>query len=301
MFIGNERKINFLQRTIERGSVSHAYLLLGPESVGKFLAARKFAEKLIEGRNGHSRLFENESMPVRSLSDLLVLEPEVEEKRGVVKKKEIGIEKIRNAQKDLALFPQEGKYRILIINDAHKMSKSSQNALLKTIEEPNETSIVILVAHDEKRILSTVKSRCQKLFFNSVALEEIKNSISGKRADALALFSMGRPGLAVRMAEDEEFFGATEKVFSDLKNIFAADINERMALADRYAKNIPEATGNLKFWIWVLRIQAYKNMGNRPKMRSLYGAIEKIEKILDVMNSTNANSRLLLENLMINL
>ena len=140
-FIGNKKAVTLLEKTIQSGKVSQAYLFSGPEAVGKFTLAKFFSRAIISNQSFTSilRNIKVNAGKDNFLLDLIVLSPDVEEKNGIIREKDIPIEKIRNAQKELTLYPYQGKYKVLIINDAHKLTEQSQNALLKTLEEPNST------------------------------------------------------------------------------------------------------------------------------------------------------------------
>ncbi|TSD02073.1 MAG: DNA polymerase III, delta' subunit, partial [Parcubacteria group bacterium Athens0714_25] len=228
----------------------------------------------------------------------------IEEKKGIIKEKEIRIEQIKKAQRELALFPSGGKYRVLIVDNAHRLNITSQNALLKSIEEPNGTSIIILITHQEGKILKTIDSRCQKIRFNSVSLEEIRNwsqELGASNGQEISFFSMGRPAIAKRLIEDEKFFDDSRETFAELKMILSGDESVKFDLAEKYSKDLVSTTNKLKLWIWILRFQSYKNIKNTKKVGAFYHLIEKIEKSLEILGSTNANSRLVLENLALEL
>jgi DNA polymerase-3 subunit delta' len=293
MFIGNKKIIGFLDKVAESGNPAQAYIFSGPEGVGKFLIAKNFAHKIIS-----SEVEGNAS------ADLIIVKPEIEEKKGITKEKEIRIEQIKQAQRELALFPSGGKYRVLVVDNAHRLNISSQNALLKSIEEPNMTSIIILITHQEGKILKTINSRCQKIRFNSVSLEEIhkwSQGLGASNGQEISFFSMGRPAIAKRLIEDEKFFNNSRETFAELKMILSGNESVKFDLAEKYSKDLVLATSKLKLWIWILRFQSYKNIKNMKKVGAFYRLIEKIEKSLDILGSTNANSRLVLENLTLEL
>lgn len=305
--IGCQKIIKLLSRSIKKNKIAQAYIFSGPEGVGKFTLAKKFAKSLISEMD-----FKPASKDLKNkkfLSDLIILNPEVKEKKGVTKEREIKIEKIRNVQKEMSLYPSQGNYRILIINNAHKMNKASQNALLKTIEEPNETSIIILVTHKEGALLPTVKSRCQKVRFNLVADEEIKkllddsrllsgNPITKNSKEKIISLSAGRPGWAVKMARDKKELYWRENALEELKKISAMNIAQRLEMAEKFSKNIPETIKKLEFWTWILYSQVKKNVSQAPQF---FKIIEKIDRSADELRKTNASGRLILENLIINL
>lgn len=310
MIIGHQKIIKILKKSIEKENIAQAYLFAGPESVGKFAVAKLFAASLISNQNINCA--DTSTLPMikvnernNNLLDLIVIEPEKEEKRGIIKEKEIKIEKIRAVQKELCLYPYQGKYKVLIINSAHKMTGAAQNALLKILEEPNPTSIVILVASDNSKILPTIRSRCRIINFNLVGQDMIKKELA-KRAPAnleeIVYFSLGRPGIALKIMEDKKEFDFYRDAFSDLKNFSGMGINQKIKLAEKLSKDITWAVKELKFWIWILRRQGIKNLslsgGNSVQLFKIIG---KIEKQVGYLENTNANCRLILENLLINL
>jgi len=287
MFIGNAKTINLLNKAIQNSKVSHAYLFSGPESVGKFFLAKIFARSVIRGTELN---FKDDG---KVLVDILILKPEIEEKKGVTKEKEIKVEHIRNVQKNLSLFPYDGKYKVLIINDAHKMSVSAQNSLLKILEEPNETSIIILVTHDDSKIISTIKSRCQRMNFSLVDLKEIEK-IADNNKDVIK-FSMGRPGLVFKILENEDELDNKIKELEDLKRFSDLGINERLKLAEKMSSDSMKTIQRLEFWTWIIRLEALENSHSAEFFS--FKTIEKIEKSAETIKSTNANTRFILENL----
>lgn len=295
MFIGNIKAVNLLNKAIENNKISQAYLFSGPESVGKFALAKIFANSIISEKN----IFKNDTMSPskkeKSELDLIIIEPEIEEKKGIKKEKDIKIEQIRNAQKDLILYPYSGKKKVLIINNAHRMTVSAQNALLKSLEEPNKTSVIILVTHNDQAIISTIKSRCQKINFILADAEELKKILKDEKNKEIVEFSMGRPGLALKMKENKEEFDARKKDFEEIKKFSSLGINERFSLAEKMAVNLAETIKKLDFWIWIIRLESRKKRQRKDFFN--FKTIEKIEKALETIKRTNANAKLVIENL----
>ncbi|MDO8529728.1 MAG: AAA family ATPase, partial [bacterium] len=276
--------------------LSHAYLFSGPESVGKFTLAKIFARGIINGAFLQNEIEKEEKLPL----DLIILEPEIEKKKGVVKENSIKIEHIRAVQKDLSLFPYQGKKKVLIVNNAHKMKPSSQNALLKILEEPNETSIIILITHRDSDIISTIKSRCQKINFSLASVEELELFSKGnKNYEDIVLFSMGRPGLAVLLLGDERELDSKKEALKELKIFSSMGINERFKLAEKLSSNLVLAAKKLESWIWIIRLSIFKQKKTGSFLN--WKTIEKISESLDVIKNTNASARLVLENLFLEL
>jgi len=293
-FIGNKKAVNFLSKSLEKGNFAQAYFFSGPESVGKFFLAKVFAKSLISGE----KLFFAENEKEGLFVDLTVIATEVEEKKGVLKERDIPIEKVREALRNLSVFPHSGKKKVLIIDDAHKMSVASQNAILKTLEEPNSTSIIILVACDESKILPTIKSRCQKINF-SLAGEEMRILSGDDFFEKYGILAMGRPGLLVGMLKKKDNLEYYSAIRREFENFFSADLNQKISYAEKMSKDIGMAIKTLNVWIWMLRELSLKD--DQDSVNGYYGKISEMEKAIHMLRSTNANSRLILENLLINM
>lgn len=302
MLIGHKKQIKFLEDLMQTGRVSQTYLFGGPESVGKFSLAKIFAQAQITGKTD---LKSETDLAVENSLDLEILVPEVIVKKGITKIRDIDVDSVRKAQERLALFPSVGKKRVLIINDAHRLTKAAQNALLKNLEEPNSSSLIILVTHRDGRILKTIKSRCQRINFNLVSLDEIKSGFGEKvkreSLEKMIIFSMGKPGEMYKFLEDENLLNERNVALKDLNLLQGMNINEKFELAQSYAKDISQATERLEFWIWMIRVQAYKNLSNKEMLRKNYLIIKRIEEVLEKMKNPSFNSRLILENLFLGL
>ncbi len=305
MFIGHQKIINLLDRSVKKGKIAQAYLFSGPESVGKFTLARLFAECLINAIDTtllYSNVVQVGEVRKNNLVDLAIIKPEKEEKKGVVKEKDIPIKQMREAQKFLLTYPLWGKYKVLIIDNAHRMTGSAQNSLLKILEEPNSTSIIILVTHQLEKIFPTLKSRCRRINFSLVDEKAIKEGLRQMKIEAgseIFNFSLGRPGLVIKLAENKETLDSWREFAESLKKISSLGINERLALAEKLSKNIPEAVKKLEIWIWSLRNKTLSDKSGFSGEN--FRKISLIEKSVFEITETNANSRLALENLLINL
>jgi len=301
MLIGHKKQIKFLEDSIRAGKISQAYLFSGPEGVGKFALAKIFAQSQIQGRDDFKY---DENFSENKNLDLEILFPEVIEKKGLIKIRDIDVDRVRDAQKKLALFPSIGKKRFLIINDAHRLTIAGQNTLLKNLEEPNSSSVIILVTHREGAILKTIKSRCQKINFNLVSLDEIKegfkDKITSDLLEKMIIFSMGKPGEMNKFLEDQGLLLQRELFLKDLNMLQRMNVTEKFDLAQKYAKNTGEAIKKLEFWIWMIRVQTYKNLGNKEVLKNNFRIIEKIEEVLIKVKNPSLNSRLIFENLFLN-
>jgi len=292
--IGNQKTIKLLDRIVEKGKIANAYLFLGPENVGKFTTALEFARKLIFDLSTDST-----SSPQVN-SDLIIIAPEIEEKKGVTKKLDIKIEAIRELQHKLSLTSTGGKYKAVIIDDAQKLNKTAQNALLKTLEEPNEKVVLILVAQNEKKILPTVASRCQKIKFSLVDDGEIAKIIPSEASDRdeIIFWSVGRPGIAKLLISDSVEMEFRKKSLHNLRGLFAENSGNKFSLAESASKDMPTFLREMNLWLIVLR-QAVLGQDENLKVSPAKALrlSEEIANCIETLKDTNSNARLILENL----
>ena len=140
MLIGHQKQWNFLKRKYETGQLSHAYLFVGANGIGKKLFAKELAK------------FVGCKFP-----DLISIEPE--------DGKEISIAKIREVQNFLAYKSYNGGFKIVIIDNAHLMNHEAQSCFLKTLEEPKGETVLFLISSKPDMLLPTIFSRCQTVKF----------------------------------------------------------------------------------------------------------------------------------------
>jgi DNA polymerase-3 subunit delta' len=167
--IGHQRQKDILRRALAGGRLAHAYLFCGPEGVGKRLMALAVARTLFcaEG-TGCGQCAACRKLDHRNHPDLHVLEPDGSS---------IKIEQVRAIQRDLSLRPVEGRRKVCLIEAAEAMTTAAANALLKTLEEPRGDTLLILLTSQPQRLLETIRSRCQALYFPRQPLELIRHSL----------------------------------------------------------------------------------------------------------------------------
>ncbi len=155
--LGHDRQKDILRRAIDSGRLAHAYLFEGPEGVGKRLMALALARAVMcKDGTGCGVCSACRKVDHNNHPDLHLLEPDG---------KTIKIEQVRSIQKELSFRPLEAPKKICLIDSADRMNQAAGNALLKTLEEPSgEALLILLTAHPES-VLSTIRSRCQRLPF----------------------------------------------------------------------------------------------------------------------------------------
>lgn len=195
--MGQEHALAVLRRALETEKINHAYLFMGPAGVGKKTTARAFARAIILAADPAGEVYLREN----AHPDLMSIEK-------MENKTMIGIEQInRDMEPWLALKPYRAGRRVVIINEAHLMSLSAANALLKTLEEPPGHAVIILVTN-QQYLMATIVSRCQLIRFSPAsesALYEIllKRGVEAENASRLARWGQGSFAAAVALAEEE--------------------------------------------------------------------------------------------------
>jgi len=302
-FIGNKKAVSFLERVIGNDSVAHAYIFSGPDQVGKRTLAELFARCLILDVPFDIEINQElTGVNAAHKSDLKILTPVVEEKGGVSKQKDISVSQVREAQQFLVAYPYLGKKKVLVVDDAHKMTVSAQNAMLKILEEPNSTSMLILITNEIDRILRTISSRCQTINFGLVADAEMEKELaSADLADVqTTILSMGRPGRMIEFSSNPEI---AREQYVQLQELVAAvnfSQTQRLALAEKYSKNVPETINSLRLWVWKLHSDCDKN-GDVEYISRAHGIIGKINECISNLTTTNASGRLVLEKLFLSI
>ena len=168
--VGNEKVKEYLNSTIENKNISHSFIFVGKPGIGKKQFAHQYAEMIMclqDGKcDGNSVKcdscikFEGNANP-----DYAEITPDG---------KTLKIEQIRNLQARIVEKPITSRRKVYVIDDADEMSEESQNCLLKTLEEPPEYAVIMLIVSNESRILPTIKSRCVIIKFQPLTSKEIK-------------------------------------------------------------------------------------------------------------------------------
>lgn len=171
MIIGHDKQKKLLDQMLQKESMNHhAFIFAGPEYIGKYKIAEQFAKSLSEGKEECD--WNNLDQQVDS--DITIIEPLIEEKKGSVKQKDISVSQIREAVRVFHLSADK-KAKVIIIRNAHKMTIGAQNALLKSLEEPPENAFLILTTSETSNLVDTIVSRCFKISFNLLEKEELQS------------------------------------------------------------------------------------------------------------------------------
>lgn len=169
--IGHENIVEGLKQSIVNNRISHSYLFQGEESIGKKKLALLFAKTLLcksGGLEACNKCISCKKFDSQNHPDFWLVEAE----KNIIRK-----EKVDQVIKSVNTYPLESNRKIIIIDSSHKMGIESQNALLKTLEEPPSYMNIILITEEKEQILPTILSRCQIIKFNPVALKLVEEFI----------------------------------------------------------------------------------------------------------------------------
>ena len=186
---GHKQQKNILLRALSSQHVAHAYLFSGPDGIGKRMIALAFARALL-CENGTSCGGCSACIKVdhNNHPDIHLLNAD---------DSSIKIDQIRALQQELSLRPLEGSYKICLIDGAEYFTIGAANALLKTLEEPQPGTLIILLTNRPEKLLPTIRSRCQHLPFSRLPKQQLaailkqKLDLNDTEATVLAALSEG--------------------------------------------------------------------------------------------------------------
>lgn len=254
--VGHTEAWAHLARAARSGQVAHAYLLTGPESIGKTTLALEFAKLLLcERPDAATGEPCGECAPCRKIShgnhpDVRLIEP----RDG---KRQLGVDVAREEVVRLAnRAPSEGRWRVFILPSAEHMTPSTVNALLKTLEEPPDGVVLVLTSAEPENLLPTLLSRCQLLPLRGITRDDIvralteRVNVDGARAEELADLASGRLGWALRAAEQPELREERARLLEQIVALTPATRDVRIRAAASLATDAETARRALDVWIW---------------------------------------------------
>lgn len=226
--VGQEQLKEHLQNAIAMKKISHAYIINGERNAGKEFIARVFAMALQCEKGEAEPCGECHSCKQalgNNQPDIIYI--------GHEKPNTIGVEDIRSQiNNDIGIKPYSSPHKIYIINEGEKMTPQAQNALLKTLEEPPEYAVILILTTNVEELLPTVLSRCVVLNMKPVQDRLVKKylmeqlAIPDYKANICVAFARGNIGKAKLLATSEEFEKVKDEAISLVKNINDMEIHE---------------------------------------------------------------------------
>ncbi|MBN1366738.1 MAG: DNA polymerase III subunit delta' [Dehalococcoidales bacterium] len=328
--VERSRSVPLLKSSLERGRLPNAYLLVGPAHVGKMTLALTLAQALnceaSEPPCGECNVCRK--IAAGKHADVQVIGLSPGNGKEAKTKTEISIDQVRAIQHDASLPPFEGKYKVFIVDGAERLSNEAANCLLKTLEEPADKIIYILLTTNEQLLPLTVISRCQKLELLPIAPEKMDTvlqerwQIESPKAKLLSRLSHGCLGWAVTTAQNDSLLDERKAKLENIIGVLNAGITERFAYADqmanRFSKDRHSVSDELELWLDWWRDLMLVKVGSDDRITNIDYAKEIsriaedytlseirlfIKKLQEAMTQLdkNASPRLVLEVLMFNI
>ncbi|MBF5041326.1 DNA polymerase III subunit delta' [Aggregicoccus sp. 17bor-14] len=330
---GQPRAVEALRAALRGGSVHHAYLFVGPEGVGKELAAVGLAqaltcpEKPLEGCGVCSSCTR---IAKGTHPDVLWLMPDAERvERGLAGRSDISgtpsrdirVEQIRQLQERLSLRGLESPRKLALVASAEAMNTQAQNAFLKTLEEPPSDTTLVLLCSALDRLLPTIRSRCSKVPFGPLPLDFLAQRVQAERkldpATAALVAVMAGGSLGRALALDVKALGRRKQLITDFEALWGGDALPLLRFAEEHGSSrddAEQALTILTLWtrdVAVARTGAGAGLANQdlePLAREVAGRLSEaglhrrfalLERALGAIVGRNGAPRLQLERMLI--
>ncbi len=286
--LGNNRIKDTLKIAIESDKISHSYLFSGIEGIGKKLFAQEFAKQVLCLNDKKQLNCVCESCikyNTKNHPDFNIIEPN----NATIK-----IEEIRGLQKKIQERPIISKKKVYIIDNFENMTKEAQNCLLKTLEEPPEYVMMILITRNESNILTTIKSRCMILKFNKLANEEMLeylniNSEQDVNEELLEI-SEGSIQKLILLKEKKDKYQSIKNIIEELDKKHILEIYD---LADTIYEMKEEIIELLEY----MNVIILKKVRNNINYANCIEIIEETKKRI----KQNANYDMCIDNMLLNM
>lgn len=293
--VGHEQIINHMKNSILQDKVSHAYVLVGEAGAGKKTLANVYAMALQCEDGGAVPCKTCDSCKKansKNHPDIIYVEHE--------KSNSIGVDEIRSqVVDDVAIRPYNGRYKIYIISDADKMTPQAQNAILKTIEEPPDYAVFLLLTTNIDALLPTIRSRCVRLDVRPVSDALVKKYLMENmhvpeyEAELETAFAQGNIGKAEQAADTSYFDEMAQKILYILKYASKMEVHEWIEALKKISEGKQDIYDQLDIvQVWfrdVLMFKAtrevdnlvFKREINSIKEQASQRSYEGIENIID--------------------
>jgi DNA polymerase III subunit delta' len=258
---GHDWAIAYLHKALIHGRTRHAYLITGPEGVGKRQLAHAFAQAL---NCQHEDVAQRPCLQCRSCKLMASgNHPDLIYAQNDPNSGQLKIDAIREVTRQIALKPFDSRYRVAIFQNFDAAQPRAQDALLKTLEEPSPHAVLLLTAATAEMLLPTITSRCQVLRLRPVAAETIAAVLRRKEAESetplavrdatlVARLSNGRIEWALRALHDADVLEERAQHIDILRNVIQGNRRRRFDIAEEISNaaknNKPALRALLETW-----------------------------------------------------
>lgn len=261
--VGQKQLTDNLKNAIKHQKVSHAYMIQGEKLSGKKMIADIFARALQCESDGENKPCNQcracKQTINRNNPDVIYVSHE--------KPNTVGVNDIRTQiNGDISIKPYSSARKIYIIDEAEKMNTAAQNALLKTLEEPPEYAVIILLTTNVEVMLQTILSRCVVLGTKPVSDETIQKYIIDRlmipdyKARVCSSFARGNIGRAIELASNEDFDNLKKDAIYVLKNVADMEVNQIMTAIKKIPENNYDIDDYIDIcFIWFRDVLLYKS------------------------------------------
>lgn len=280
--VGNDKIKHLLVDAINSNNILHSYMFIGEDGIGKRILAKEFAKMILCESTDNSNKsceickscveFYNDNNP-----DFIEIEPDGNS---------IKIDQIRDIQNKIIEKPIISNRKVYIINDSEKMTKEAQNCLLKTLEEPPEFIVIILITANENLMLNTIKSRCTKINFSRLKNEDVIGLLKNKFniedvSKNIIEASEGSIGKALQFEEKKEIYNSVDDILNNISNI------DLISLMNK-AEIIYQSKNDILDILNYINVILYKRMKeNYLDNKKYINSIEIVEKTKSRLNSNS--------------
>lgn len=248
-----------LKNAVQKNKVLHSYMFIGSKLTQKAEVAKEFAQEILCLSKENVPCEECKScVEIKNLNHPDFIRIKLEDDINSIK-----IEQIRKLQEDIVKKPIVSEKKVYIIEDSDKMTVGAQNCLLKTLEEPPEYAIIILLVENENLILNTIKSRCTKIIFTEETEKEMTE-------------------------EQRNIYSELERIFCNIDNYTLLDVLNKLDILYKGEKNIFEI-------LEYINVILYKNITTDKRNIEYITYVEETKRRLQL----NANYNMCIDNLLI--
>jgi DNA polymerase III subunit delta' len=282
--IGHARIVSIFDRLLESGQLSHAYCLVGPSHIGKYTLVKRIAAQYLHSSGAD----------VSRHPDVFELSPE-EKENGKIK-----IDAVRQCREFLSQTSAHGYGLVVLIDQAHTMTDEAANALLKSLEEPPDKALFLLVTSSPSLLPTTVMSRCQTIQCVPASQEEVSRELepttmSEEDKKICASIAHGRIGIVRSCVESPEFLLRIKELYTQAVALRTSPLYEKIQIIDTIIKDESLLLADrVSYWCSAdmshLRQSLYQG-------EAVYAVGDRICRYPDVLHilHTNTNKQMSLE------